>query len=120
MLCRVLPRQLPQRGSATRYPWLTLLGSLALGGCGAGSPLLHPVHPLAPGELAGSSGVSAHFAPPDAQRAIDRTSQASVDERAEDEQAAVDGALAQTLSTPGLAPWFSVRAGLVEAAEGGI
>jgi len=94
-------------------------GALALG-CGAGSPLLHPVHPLAPGELAGSSGVSAHFAPPSAQRAIDRTSQASTSERAQDEQTAVDGALAQTLSTPGLAPWFSVRAGLVDTAEGGI
>lgn len=93
---------------------------LALLGCGAGAPLLHPAHPLAPGTLAGSSGVSAHFAPPDAQRAIDRTSQASVDERAQDEQAAVDGALAQTLSAPGLAPWFSVRAGLMEATEGGI
>lgn len=99
---------------------LPVAGSLALLGCGAGAPLLHPVHPLAPGELAGSSGVSAHFAPPDAQQAIDRASQASVEERDQDEQAAVDGALAQTLSAPGLAPWFSVRAGLVEATEGGI
>lgn len=98
----------------------TIAGALVLIGCGAGAPLLHPVHPLAPGKLAGSSGVSAHFAPGEAQRAIDRTSQASVDERAQDEQTAVDGALAQTLSAPGLAPWFAVRAGLVEATEGGL
>ncbi|HEY6727747.1 MAG TPA: hypothetical protein VI197_27120 [Polyangiaceae bacterium] len=108
------------RGRARLSNVSSLAGALALLGCGAGAPLLHPVHPLAPGKLAGSSGVSAHFAPPDAQRAIDRTSRASVDERAQDEQAAVDGALAQTLSAPGLAPWFSIRAGLVEAAEGGI
>lgn len=99
---------------------LLVAGGLALPGCGAGAPLLHPVHPLGPGTVAGSSGVSAHFAPEDAQRAMDRTSQATLDERAQDEQAAVDGALAQTLSAPGLAPWFSVRAGLVEAADGGI
>jgi hypothetical protein len=99
---------------------LTIVGALAALGCGAGSPLLHPVHPLAPGELAGSSGVSAHFAPAEAQRAIDRTSQLSVDDRAQDEQTAVDGALAQTLSAPGLAPWLSLRTGLVDTAEGGL
>ncbi len=81
---------------------------------------MHPAHPLAPGSVSGASGVSAHFAPPDAQEAIDDAGQLSSAERADDPQALVDGALAQTLSTPGLAPWFSVRGGLVPNTEGGL
>lgn len=107
------------RGSAA----LPLGVPLALGlvsGCGAGSPLLHPAHPLTPGQVAGSSGVSAYFAPPDAQRSIDESAAMSQAERAQDEQTLVDGAVAQALSTPGLAPWLSLRVGLVEATEGGI
>lgn len=93
---------------------------LITAGCGAGAPLLHPAHGLAPGSVSGASGVSAHFAPPDAQDAMDEAGQLSSARRADDPQVLVDGAIAQTLSTPGLAPWFSVRAGLVQNTEGGL
>jgi hypothetical protein len=89
-------------------------------GCGAGAPLLHPAHPLPSGQISASSGVSAHFAPPDAQRSIDSASAIPTDERSEDPQTLVDGALAQTLSTPGLAPWFAIRVGMDGATEAGL
>ena len=93
---------------------------LCVSGCGAGAPLLHPAHALSPGTISASSGVSSHFAPEDAQNAIDDAGRQSTAQRTDDPELLVEGAVAQTLSTPGLAPWFGVRGGLVQDTEGGL
>ncbi len=113
-------RQDIQRASASLALGLTSGLALATSACGAGAPLLHPVHPLEKGAIAASAGASAHFAPRDAERAITTASDLPVDARDDDGQALVEGAIAQALSTPGLAPWLNLRVGLGGDREGGI
>lgn len=93
---------------------------IACAGCGAGSPLLHPAHPLPEGQFGASIGASTHFAPGDAQDAIDETSVMLASNAPVDEESLAAGAMSQVLSTPGLAPFLAVRFGITGDNEAGL
>jgi len=93
---------------------------IACAGCGAGSPLLHPAHPLAEGEIGASLGASTHFAPSEAQAAMDETSVMLGQGQPVDENLLTKGALAQALSSPGLAPYAAGRVGITGDNEAGL
>ncbi len=103
----------------------TTAGLLTLAtGCGGGAALMHPAHVLAQNELSAGAGVSGHFALGGAEDSIDRAQAVSSTEGLPlDQQARRDfaeGAVVQALTSPGVAPWVGVRAGLGFGVEGGI
>lgn len=104
-----------------RAPWLP--AALAVVGCGGGTPLLHPAHPLPRERVSMGAGVSTQLVTGGASRRIDAARQTMTDGAvsSDDERASwVGGALAYSLLAPGLAPWVGARVGLGHSAEAGM
>src|SRR5262245_44770221 len=84
-----------------------------LSGCGSGGGLLHPAHTLQPGAVTMGAGVSSQFVIGEgddkiqAARAVAPPNPVLAD--SPEEQTYVDGAIAEVLSGPGLAPWVGAR-----------
>ncbi len=90
------------------------VAALLLGGCGGGAPLLHPVHALPAGTVTMGAGTSDNFVLGDARSAIDRARVAVAAGAAGSPRAQrdfADGAVAEVMTAPGLAPWVGGRAG---------
>jgi hypothetical protein len=102
---------------AARMRWLgwpLLAVPAGLLGCAAGSPLLHPAHPLPKGTVSLGAGTSASFLGGDGRRAIDRAAAAgTTDELAR-------GAAALALMSPGLSPWVGTRIGVAPGTDAGL
>ncbi len=108
--------------SARALLW-TLPWALSLVGCGAGTPLLHPAHPLGRGQLRVGAGASQQVVLGSVKASIDdaRALGDTNDDIVQDERATfVEGAVADAVATPGLAPFASVRAGLGKEYEMGV
>jgi len=78
-----------------------------LTGCGGGAPLLHPVHPLQPGEVMVGAGLSGQLA----LKPLPQVSAATAPNQAELQDLAV---------APGVAPWVAGRVGIPGSNEGGL
>lgn len=94
-----------------------------LGGCGAGTPLLHPAHVLEAHQIRAGAGVSQYLAYGDVEGAIERSrnlgaSETGVADSSREEF--ISGALAHAIATPDLAPWVGARAGLGSGNEMGL
>jgi hypothetical protein len=93
-------------------------------GCGGGVALMHPAHTLAPSQVTMGAGVSGNFVLGDANEAIDDAAatrgQAGVAVTDESQATFLAGGIAQTLMTPGVAPWVGARAGIGHDSEAGI
>lgn len=76
--------------------------ALSLLGCGAGAPLLHPAHVLAPGNVSVGAGLSGAL---NLSAASDPVS---------------GGKLAELAAAPGIAPWVSGRFGIAGDNEAGL
>ncbi len=88
---------------------------LLLVGCGAGTPLMHPAHVLGRNEIRAAAGASQEVVLGPTEAAIEESRILGEEPNGipvEDRDAFVEGAVAQTISTPGLAPFVAVRAGL--------
>jgi hypothetical protein len=97
--------------------------ALAVVGCGAGTPLLHPAHVLERHRVRVGAGASQHLVFGPANDAIDRSQELGRSDPAiaeENREAFVEGALAQAVGTPALAPWVGARAGLGQDNEMGL
>jgi hypothetical protein len=91
--------------------------TLLVAGCGAGVPLLHGAHPLAPGEVSLGAGISGQMVRgPVATRlrAPERD-----DAAAEPGDAALDAVLRST-EAPSLAPWVAARLGIGYQGDAGL
>ncbi|HEY4104228.1 MAG TPA: hypothetical protein VGM44_10065 [Polyangiaceae bacterium] len=94
--------------------------ALALGGCGGGSPLLHPVHALPSGQTSFGAGMS--------DRLVLGTERSSLDfarDRIDVAAPPADpryarGVLVALAEGPALAPWASARVGIVGSNEAGL
>jgi len=97
------------------------LGSL---GCGGGSALMHPAHTLPVDTVTFGAGVSGNFVLGSSREAIDdaidAAPQAGTAVSGDDEERLLKGAFAQTLLSPGVAPWVGARAGLGYTTEAGL
>jgi len=96
------------------------LGTIALSGCAGGSPLLHPAHVLAAGDVRVMAGMSGEAAV--GQLSSDLNS--SYDQASKGEStttpAYAKGALVAATVAPGLAPFGAARVGIGGGAEGGV
>jgi hypothetical protein len=95
---------------------------VALGGCGGGAALMHPAHALAPNHTTLGGGVSSQFVLGNAADQID-SARATMNDASvlpNEEARYVEGALAQVLLGPGLAPWVGARAGLGYTSDAGL
>lgn len=96
-----------------RAPALAAL--LLASGCGGGAPLLHPVHALPAGTVTMGAGTSDNFVLGDAHTAIDRARVAIAGQGAvaspQAQRDFAQGAVAEVMTAPGLAPWVGGRAG---------
>ena len=94
------------------------------GGCGGGVALMHPAHTLPPSEVMMGAGVSGNFVLGDAADAIDEAAatrgQAGAAVTDESQATFLAGGIAQTLMTPGVAPWVGARVGIGHDSEAGI
>jgi hypothetical protein len=105
--------------------WAALAGSaLSSIACGGGAPLLHPAHTLPADELSFAAGTSGHFLLGDLASARDDLADAAAQPggaTTDDEQRRfAQGALAKFAMAPGVAPYFSGRAGLGNHNEAGL
>jgi hypothetical protein len=82
--------------------------------CGGGAPLLHPVHPLATGQISAGAGMSGQFAFGTQGGGGPRGGASA------DEQRFLDSAVSNAALSPGVAPWVGMRAGLGAGNEGGL
>ncbi len=120
-------RPTPHRATAHRSALRPTIASISLGlaalGCGAGTPLLHPVHPLPAKHFSATAGLSQHFVFGGARDAFDRADAIGADPNGispAEEPALLEGAVVQALSTPELAPFVAGRAGLPGDNEMGV
>jgi hypothetical protein len=100
----------------------TLLGVSA---CGGGAALMHPAHALPAGRVTLGAGVSNNFVLGDADAAIQSArvaagAETQVSRGTPEEQAYVEGSIADTLVAPGLAPWVGARAGMGYDSDAGV
>jgi hypothetical protein len=101
-------------------------------GCGGGTALMHPAHTLATGEVIFGAGASQNFVVGNADREVEQALDAihenpgasttpgatrSLEERNAD---VLEGAIAYSLMTPGLAPWVGGRVGVGHDVEAGL
>lgn len=101
----------------------SLLVAFAVVGCGAGTPLLHPAHVLERHRVRVGAGASQYLSFGPADDAIERSQELGQSDPSiaeEDREAFVNGAVAQAVGTPGLAPWVGARAGLGDGNEMGL
>jgi hypothetical protein len=106
--------------------------SLMSSGCGGGAALMHPAHTLPAGEVTFGAGASQTFVLGNANREVDQAIETinedpgtpttpgttrTLEERNAD---VLEGAIAYSLMTPGLAPWVGGRAGLGYDIEAGL
>lgn len=97
--------------------------ALATAACGGGSPLLHPAHPLPAAKVSAGAGVSGQFAYGPIASDIDAGRSASAQEvptGSEEERTLVDGAVAEFMIKPGVAPYVGGRVGLGHDVEAGL
>jgi len=99
-----------------------LLSTLGGAGCGGGSALMHPAHALPPDRTTLGAGVSSQFVLGRGSDQIQaaRTTMSDDTVLPSEEPAFVEGALAQALLAPGLAPWVGARAGLGFTSDAGV
>jgi hypothetical protein len=85
---------------------------------------MHPAHTLPPSEVTMGAGVSGNFVLGDAADAIDEAAatrgQAGAAVTDESQATFLAGGIAQTLMTPGVAPWVGARVGIGHDSEAGI
>ncbi len=84
---------------------------------------MHPAQTLERGAIRAGAGASTHLALGRPSSSIDRARELGKDTEgipAEEREEFIDGALAQTIAAPGLAPFVTARAGLGGEAEMGI
>ncbi|MEZ4226886.1 MAG: hypothetical protein R3B13_38450 [Polyangiaceae bacterium] len=96
--------------------------ALLAGGCGGGAPLLHPAHPLAPDNVSLGAGVSHNVVMGEAESQLEKAkleanSSTSTPGR---QDRVLTGALAETMTGPGLAPWVGARAGIGYDSDAGL
>jgi hypothetical protein len=99
------------------------LVSLSLTACGGGGGLMHPAHTLPPNKVTMGAGVSSQFVLGDPETHIQSARTAMTDNAVTDsteEQSYVNGAIAQVLLAPGLAPWVGARAGVGYTSDAGL
>jgi hypothetical protein len=93
-------------------------------GCGSGGGLMHPAHTLPEGHVTMGAGVSSQFVLGEgddkiqAARAVSATG--SVPAETPEEQTYIEGAMAETLGGPGLAPWVGARVGVGYTSDAGL
>ncbi len=110
----------------TASTWRVLRGwctATLLAGCGGGAPLLHPVHPLPPDQVSFGAGVSHTVVLGEADEQLANAKSASASGGAaspEGQDAILTGALAESMTSPGIAPWVGARAGLGYNTEAGL
>jgi hypothetical protein len=96
---------------------------LALG-CGSGGGLMHPAHTLQSGVVTMGAGMSSQFVVGEgddkiqAARAVAPPSTVAPD--SPEEKTYIEGAMAEVLSGPGLAPWVGARTGVGYTTDVGI
>lgn len=89
-------------------------------GCGAGAPLLHPAHVLAPGDVRAAAGLSAEALVGDPSRALKDAQAIDTAMAPTADKQYVRGATSLVSLSPGIAPYVSARVGLGNAFEGGL
>lgn len=92
-------------------------------GCGAGTPLLHPAHVLERHRVRAGAGASQHLVFGPTGQAIERSQDLGEEDPGIPEESRedfVNGAVAQAVGTPGIAPWVGARAGLGDDYEMGL
>lgn len=107
--------------SATRGAFL-LPVTLALLGCAGSSPLLHPAHTLAAGDVRAMAGLSGNaVVGPMASRIRDAVNLAAANGgQPVSGTPYAEGALVDTAIAPGIAPFVGARVGVGSQVEGGI
>lgn len=106
--------------TATRGAFL-LPVALAMLGCAGSSPLLHPAHTLAAGDVRAMAGLSGNaVVGPLADRIRDAVNLAAQNGGAVGGTPYAEGALADTAIAPGIAPFAGARVGVGSQVEGGI
>src|ERR1700741_3567808 len=111
-----------RRAARRALEWLSPFSPLAALGCGGGAVLLHPAHTLGEGRVTVGAGVSGQFVFGEAEDAIDTgrsVSAPGVSAGTNGEQSYLDGAVAEAMITPGIAPWVSARVGFGGKNEAG-
>ncbi len=88
-------------------------------GCGGGVPLLHPVHPLAPGKTAFAVGLSDRLVVGDEKRALDAAQQ-RMPGAPPDDPRLTRGVLVVIAEGPALAPFAAGRVGVPGSNEAGL
>lgn len=99
-----------------------------LGGCGGGTPLLHPARTLPSGEVRAAGGISANIVPgslgEDLRRARDIATRDATQTSSPGAPGTnpdyAKGALVSASVAPGLAPFIGARVGVGNAFEGGL
>ncbi len=102
--------------------WVSLCMALATSGCGGGTPLLHPAHPLPVSTVSFGAGLSGQFASDHLDATIDRgqaAAGASLSNAATARTYAA-GVLTKAFVGPGISPWVSARVGVAENTEAGL
>jgi hypothetical protein len=102
-----------------------LVAAASTAGCGGGAALMHPAHALPPNRMTLGAGVSNHFVVGEASEAIESARLAASPTGSginpvERERDFITGAIAQTVTAPGLAPWVGARVGLGYTTDAGI
>jgi len=111
----------PENTRIARGVWLLPLALSALG-CAGSSPLLHPAHALAAGDVRAMAGLSGNaVVGPLASRIRDAANLAAQNGgQAVTGTAYAEGAIADTAIAPGIAPFAGARVGVGSQVEGGI
>jgi hypothetical protein len=96
--------------------------ALALSACGGGGGLMHPAHTLPPNTVTMGAGVSSQFVLGDPEDHIQSARTAMTDNAVTtgEEQAYVNGAIAEIALAPGLSPWVGARAGVGYTSDAGL
>ncbi len=110
---------------------VTLAGTCM--GCGGGTALMHPAHTLPTGEVVFGAGASQNFVLGNADRQVEQaletitensgatgTGTGTAPTESERNAEVLEGALAYSLMTPGLAPWVGGRVGVGRDLEAGL
>jgi hypothetical protein len=107
-----------------RHAPLALGAAFALlaSGCGGATPLLHPAHTLAPGQVSFGVGASGTFLAGEANGSLDEARAVTTSgdaTTAAERESVTEGTITSVLAAPGVAPWIGGRVGVAERTEVG-